>query len=518
MNTEAKSWLSVIVTSVILTLYWSFSLTISNQLSQYILAGFSVFLLISTFQGKVQKLVGSDFQIHLFRATTTLVLLFFSWNWVFRYMSNHTTFVGNIFRGAFYNFQSPTYFHLGSSNIGFLVPLILATLAFFWFIRKQHNKLDQSFRPIVFWPLATLIVLAYSWRKWSITKTFLSANCHYSSFAIDLDKFSSPSDLLQNFVGKMGSLYVHNNHYPPGVLFILKVGEYHFPYLLKTLVFLATILSTVALGKLMDFYKCSTTAKNICKLVFLSSGAILYFPEIAIDPLSLPLAILGMYFLLKALYAGSYKFSLLFALVIAAYIALTFSALFFLAIAGLYVLLLLVFKQVKFLKSVAVAITTVVGVVAIYLIVYQVFSFNMLSCFLEALANEKKQMSYNTLDSWSTYLIISSGNAIAYIVALGIPIFGVVTYGMVKLRKAMPKPLLILGYSLLLAIPILAFSSHFFLEVERIWIFITPFLIILSGFFMAELYKTNQRKFVIGMLVLSALLTFILRVGLNNCY
>lgn len=514
MPNHIKSWIPSILLIFIGTLYWKLTLTISSDYAQENLIAINALFFGATFYQPFKKLLQSEFYLTGIRSVSILSLLFFAWNLLFRYFSANTDFKGNIFRGVFNNFQSPTYFHFPPAA-AYSWPILFSTAAFFGFVIWKRQRFEKRFSNTQLIPLALIVIIGFTWSS-NLLQTFLSTNCHYGTFSEDINKFSGITSLFTNYVGEMSGMSVHNNHYPPGILFLLKIEQGYIPYLLKSLVIVATVASLITVEKLCIYFNSNTLTINVARLLLISNSGILLFPELATDPLTLPLSVLSFYFIYRSVKENSIKYALLFSLMFSFYLFITFSAILFLTFTGLYILILIGFKQLQLPNALKAGTAGLAGIIAAFILLKICTGFSLYDCFIEGLANEKKQMSYEAIDSFSRYLIISSGNIIAYLLILGSPVIAVFTFGIHRLRTVLNQEIHLLGITLILTVLCLGFSSHFFLETERIWIFLSPFVLIYMASVLSELYKSNT-KIVIAIILLGMAISLVLRANLTQC-
>jgi hypothetical protein len=185
--------------------------------------------------------------------------------------------------------------------------------------------------------------------------------------------------------------------------------------------------------------------------------------------------------------------------------------------AGFLSILMLFLKLTTTGKALIVSMGTITLIIALYALLYIYTDFDIIQCFKESIVNEQKQMSYSGIDSWARYLLISTGNVIAYIGIIGIPALGVVLYGL-KTKQYFSKSLSAISIATLISILVFGFSGQFFLEVERIWIFLTPFCLLYAGAVLGNLYDNGHLKPVFSLLLISIGTSFFLRMLLDQCY
>jgi hypothetical protein len=503
--------------AVFVAYYWYKGLAQESQQSQFLFTGFSLLLLVFALLFKKRlkeqnELIDPFISIIIISAS--FILLFYLWNGFFLWYSHNNSYKGNIFRGAFVEFRAPFYDQLNSKrNLLDHKPVMISCVIFLIFAfvwrKKWHNL---KWTPILI-GLIGLLILSFGWDQ-SLKDTFLANNGHYKTFASDLQNFDTIHYLLSHYTQKMGSLSVHNNHYPPGNLLLLKFEEMWWPYLSKSLIFIAALLALLPLSKLMKLWNFSKSEKLIVCISYGTSGAILFYPGIDMGPLMLPFVITGFYMMLKAFQKRSIIYSIGFAFVLAIYTFFTFMALAFILFCMITVLYKIILKEINFKQVIEFSLISFLSFVLIYWIVYLTSNFNMLECFVSSLSNEKIQVD-NSEFNWARYLITSTGNILAYIGIIGIPAIGIIFHGFLNRNKSIPRHLKSFSYALITTILLLGFSNQFILEVERIWIFLTPFCLLISGWLLAQFYKEEKYDLVFTIIAVATVISASLGVSIS---
>lgn len=498
--------------------FWCSCLTLKSQESQYLFFGISIFVLIVSLRLRRNAQLKFGFiypYISIIIASTVFIILFFIWNQTFNWYSNSNSYTGNIFRGVFNGLSSPFYGRLVTrwmtkDSLIIISSIVFLIFAFIW----RHNWHTTKNIPFLI-SLIGLLILSFGWTN-SLEGTFSSSNCHYQTFASDLPKFDSIHQLITQYNQQISLLGIHNNHYPPGNLLLLKIEELYWPYLSKTIVFLATLFTLFPLFKLMQIWGFNKSERLISFIFYGTSGAILFYPGIAMSPLMLPLSISGFYFMIKGIENQKFAYFVAFAFIFSIYTFFTFSSLLFGFFCLITLLFKLMLKEISGKQIMKFGLSSFFVFVIIYWAVYLTFQFNIIECFISSLSNEKIQMDYSSIDNWSRYLLTSTGNILAYTGIIGTPVIGIIFYGL-QYHSNMPKQLKSLIYALISTVLILGFSNQFFLEVERIWIFMTPFFLIVSGWLVSQFYKEEKHNLVFSLIFANLVVSVILSISINHC-
>ncbi len=520
MKTGKNSIILLSILGLLSAWYWYSGFTIISQKSQNIYGFISLLIFAASLLFLRKKSEKSQIlkpYIFIIGISALFILLFYCWNLIFRWYSDLSGFKGNIFRGAFYNFFSPFYGHFDKGTISGHLQIVIFSTIFLIFVFIFRKNLHQQSKTQIIIGLIALLIFSFGWNQ-SFEKTFLAFNCHYKTFALDLPKFDSVQYLFSHYTQEINYLSIHNSHYPPGNLLILKVEELYLPYLAKSLIFLATLIALFPLSKLMKLINFSKSERIISFIFYGTSGAILFFPSIDMSPLMIPFAITGIYLMLKSFQNQHFIYPICFAFVLAIYTFFSFISLVFCLFCAVIIIHKLIFKEISIKQILKLGIISLISFISIFWIIYLTLDFNIFECFISSLANEKALMSYSGIDNLSRYLIISTGNLLAYIGIIGMPTIGIIFYGLNNKKYSIPNQFKSLIYSLLTTIFIISFSNQFFLEVERIWIFLTPFCLIISGWFVAQLYKEEKYNLVFSIILASVIVLVLFGVYVDHCY
>jgi len=446
-------------------------------------------------------------------------IVFISWNIVFRWYSDTFAFKGNIFRGIFYGFRAPFY---GRPNLKIVLadyyPLIISSVLFIILVFTiKWNKYSKWTETILLFAGA-LLFFSFAWDT-SIHKTLVASNCHYKTFSEGLAFFTDWPSFLPSYIDQMKNLGAHNNHYPPGVLMLLKFNNESFPYLFKIIVLSAPLVSIYPLKGILKHFSIPKERINIYIAFYISTFALLFFPGTSITPLHLPFATSFLYFLIRSIYNWKISYGIFAGLILAIYAFFSFSFIVFALFCFVYLALLLLYKKIELQQLLLPALIIITTFVVIYIAINLLFDFNLYSCFNVAFSNESAQMKSSGLDNLTRYFIVSSGNLIAYIGILGPIIIGLFAERFYSAALKQNTSFNLIIKSALLTIIILSFSGQFHLEVERIWIFLTP--IVLFG---VLLYKPDQltigvKKYTVLRiaLTLNILISIVYSIMINKC-
>ena len=513
---KTSSFLSLIA---LLSFYlWEKTVFIANEEQQhwYLIVHICVVLILLI--SIKWTFIPSIFQPYLkgLIAVSLFFILFILWNILFRWYSDSFDFKGNIFRGIFYGFRAPFY---GRLNLKIVLadyyPLIISSILFIFLVFRIKWGNNSKWIYLALLIIGSLLFFSFAWDT-SFHKTLMAANCHYKTFSEGLSAFPEWSTFLPAYTEQMKFLGAHNNHYPPGVLMLMKLNNESFPYLFKILVLIAPILSIFPLRALLKHFSISNESINVYIAFYISSSALLFFPGKAITPLHLPIATTFLYLFVKSIHNGKIGYALIAGLILALYAFLSFSFIVFGFFCFVYLSTLLFYSKIEFKQIVKPSLTIGVTFVFIYTVIYLFFDFNLITCFNTALHNESAQMKITGGDSLARYFIVSSGNLLAYIGVFAPIIIGIYAERIHSGALRSKTPFVLLIKSVLLTIIILSFSGGFHLEVERIWIFLTPFVLFVILLY-GPVSKMKNLSYIRIALTLNIIISVVYSIMIDKC-
>ena len=160
-------------------------------------------------------------------------------------------------------------------------------------------------------------------------------------------------------------------------------------------------------------------------------------------------------------------------------VLMTYSTVFIGLFFNVVMLLTLIVDRGRFRHTLTLLLIAGVTFTTFYLLMFLVTGFNLLEALQASIRKDKEALGtgYETI---GLYLHLSVGNLFAFLIGVGIPmttvwfrqIVGAIREG----RRGAPTNIYIVGY--LISLLVIAFSTLFTMEVERVWIFMAPFILI----------------------------------------
>ena len=160
----------------------------------------------------------------LFLHGCLLMVLLIVWNYLFRvYVSNNVDFTADIFQTSFRNFYAPFYGTMQAPQLkGFFFTLMSGGVLGAYLLKSRNRAFEES---NILIPAAFLLLFSISMALTDNVSRLTDWMAHYGQFAQGVPLFSSIPELLANYTASMGRLEVHSNHYPPGILLLLKTED-----------------------------------------------------------------------------------------------------------------------------------------------------------------------------------------------------------------------------------------------------------------------------------------------------
>ena len=316
----------------------------------------------------------------------------------------------------------------------------------------------------------------------------------YSEFKKDIAAFNGIADTLRNYVAKMPSLEWYGQHYPPGNLIVLTIEkQLGLPGLTKALVCLLTVFSVIPLYGLARELDLDNVATTAALLLFAASTGVLVYCTINTTSMILFPAGVCLWMLVRALGTGSVMAAALLGLAFAFYLLFSFSA----SILG--VLMALTTALAWWRGAVTTRNIVRSGAIAVaclfagLLLLYVTTRFNLIACFITAIRGHQAQQGNEGFDTLMRWWLRSTGNILAYLTSIvPMSILAIRTVWVGNGAKAQAAEMRRSLFIALVATVLLAgFSGLFYVETERIWIFLTPFFALSAG---VELARRDEHE------------------------
>ena len=158
---------------------------------------------------------------------------------------------------------------------------------------------------------------------------------------------------------------------------------------------------------------------------------------------------------------------------------MTYSTVFIGLFFAVVMLLTLIVDRKGFRRILTLLLIAAVTFAAFYLLMFLFTGFNLLEALQASIRKDKEALGtgYETI---GLYLHLSVGNLFAFLIGIGIPMTTVWFRQIVRTirdgQRGAPIDIYVVGY--LISLLVIAFSTLFTMEVERVWIFMAPFILL----------------------------------------
>ncbi len=158
---------------------------------------------------------------------------------------------------------------------------------------------------------------------------------------------------------------------------------------------------------------------------------------------------------------------------------MTYSTVFIGLFFSVVILLTLIVDRKEFRRILTLLLIAGVTFTAFYLLIFLFTGFNLLEALQASIRKDRAALGtgYETM---GLYLNLSVGNLFAFLIGVGIPMTTVWLRQVVQTirdgRRGKPIDIYVIGY--LISLLVIAFSTLFTMEVERVWIFMVPLILI----------------------------------------
>ena len=215
--------------------------------------------------------------------------------------------------------------------------------------------------------------------------------------------------------------------------------------------------------------------------------------------------IASVYLFYKAASTRSAVYAVLTGIALGFGMFMTFSTVFIGLYFGVATLFTLMMDRKRFKDMLTITLISSAAFAGFYLLMYALTGFNLLEVLLAAIEKDKDLMGTG-YESIARYFHVSIANLLAFLIGIGIPITIVWMNHIPRMFRRRD----IYAISYFVSLLVIAFSTLYTMEVERIWIFMAPFVVIPVAKYLRDVCDQQQSTspfyWVAGLLCLQLIL------------
>ncbi|MDB9823397.1 glycosyltransferase family 39 protein [Deltaproteobacteria bacterium] len=455
----------------------------------------------------------SLFIIKCLRSLTFQILALCGLFWLYHYsllswMKHHSTKLGDISFRHFVPFYAEV--HGEQWFTIWLIPAVVVLIIYLMFVRRFY--LSQSVKnisllmtSIIFFVFIGLSVAMIDGMYKQGDKTFPEVLRPYTR--INLEYFGDVPKIdtlgvktfLKYYTSPFffNSLSRHSKVHPPGGSLFQWLISKPFGYNLWSASMLSILFTSITVIPVFLLARTlyGETVSRYALAIFLIVPNFVMFTTTSMDgPFSF-FPIWAVYLFFHSIKAKrKIPWSVLTGLAIALGMFMTYATFFLGLFFGMVLLLSLVFNRSLFKQELIILIIAFFIFVSFYLGLFIMTGFNFLET-LESSIKQNQLMMGKGYPSLIHYLQISLANLILFLIGVGIPLsvvwFRACLMSLHRLRDGGISDFFVIGF--LISLVLIAFSTLFNMEVERIWIFMVPFVVIPVANHLNYLFKHHGK-------------------------
>jgi hypothetical protein len=430
------------------------------------------------------------------------------WNTLFLNYIHTSGYEGDIFRRFLQNLHTPIYWTSTWAKWPWSLLLILFSSTFVVRVLYWSDKWIEFpglAVELLVWFTGFILVFALS----DSPERLLTTVSHYKTFASDIPSFEGFRHTLRTYTQLMPKLSVHNGHYPPGNLLLLTVeSRLGVSWFARAVVICFTVMTLIPIVGITSELNLSTYTRHIALALFISSPAVLSLPSVAMAPIPMFLAATALWLTLAAIRRDSSLYSAAVGVVMAIYSYISFTSVVMGGLLASIAAVQMLFDKVHPRVVLKFGFISATCFLLLCWLFYLFTEFNLFYSFVTAVEHNHRTMT-SGFDSLVRYFFRSTGNLIAWMCSIG---FAASILGIVAARNSLRCPsegnlrqgafiAAVLGTVLLAA-----FSTLFFLETERIWLFFAPPWVVVAAIAVGNVSEKQKVYLLKSLLIFSIIL------------
>lgn len=386
---------------------------------------------------------------------------------------------GDIFRNALRTFQAPLYGVAATLTAAKFAAIVIFAAGYALVL---HRALRPAARPrrvvLAFMALQLLAIVGCAGLNGD--GAWPGAQVIHGGFETAQEAFSSAGQMWSGWNQRMAQFHARASHYPPGPALIALLETRHgLPGLWMSVSVLSVLLCLPLLEVLGADLGLAPPARASACAWLVAGAAFMSLAPVANAAPTAFLALAALAALGRALRGGR-GHAVLSGLLLGLYALYSFTVVFVFLLALLWLLFSATNGAVSRARAAQCAARLLLASAGVGLAVDALTGFNLVTCFANAVGNNRDAMSHELFEVPVRYALRSSGNLLAYAACLG-PLCALYALrGAALARRAGPACAAFVWASLA-AVLLAGVSGCFFLETERVWMFFTPALAIAAA-------------------------------------
>ena len=487
----------------------------------------------------MQKKILQHVFLPIFGVLALLLFVQRIWNAVFLQHIRTSDYSGDIFRTTMQNTYAPMYqfqdydaLNVWTVACSLAVCIILLVLykVITQNIAQGRNVLAD--KRSIYGVAALQIILTALFGLMHGTDRWLVLTHHYEGFTFGLPFCGgSFAQMLHEYSNIMAApnMGAHLNHYPPGNLTLLllsqTLGRLWFA---KIIVLAASVATLWQMRRIATYLSIGNDITTLILLLYATNTGILIFPSLDFAALLPFFATWIVAAFLRLMPANSVANKVELGIAVSAFTFFSFNIAvvlcFILCWFLVEILSLLWIKNADlsgnpsiFIQKTPLLLSNIFVFILIYFIIYKTTDFDIIQCFRTGIANNSKLMNYDAFDSFTRYLLRSTGNLLAYCIgSLGIIPTILFVLSIKKTTNSAPYPAQNWLFTCVLFCLFAAFSTLFVGETERVWLYFTPFILLALAPLLTAWQSVFGWRLVLVLLGANAIITLCIEIFFHH--
>ena len=431
--------------------------------------------------------------------------------WLYHKLVTYVMTTLNINLGAIGSDAAPLYAQLRTDFSLWVIPAAITLIAYLIIFRTFFAQ--RKIPLYILLPAAILLLVIIDTTVAMIDGGLAAVEEPYTrsglEYYADVPKVEGLREFLRDYTKLFGTLSGHAQTHPPGgvifLWFVAKLfGRGLLPAAFSTIVFTGfTIIPVYLLAK--ELYG-ENTAKFALGLFLITPNMVMFTATAMDGPFSF-FPIWSVYLFYKALSNRTMLYSALTGIALGLGMLMNYTT----VAIGVFLIIVTIitcFTKREEFKTTLIALFIAGGTFALfYLFLYLWAEYNFFAALWTSYKKDERGMGTG-YENLGRYFNISIANLFAFLIGVGIPLTTIWLHEIItefrRIICSRKVDIYILGYFLtLLGI---SFSTLFTLEVERIWIFMTPFIVIAAAKHLSEKHEAHDFYAVASLLCVQILL------------